>query len=143
MIKVNVNVTGTNAIIKNLDQYSKQTQQTVRDIVNESALNIQNNAKRRAPVDTGNLRARIVMEPQSQQPYVVRVGTNVQYAEAVEFGTGPRIITPTNKKALFWKGAKHPVKAVKHPGTKAKPFLFPSWEEERPQFLKKIGEALK
>jgi hypothetical protein len=53
------------------------------------------------------------------------------------------VIVPTNKKALFWKGASHPVKKVNHPGTKAQPFLFPAWEEERPQFLIKLGEALK
>ncbi|WP_343073091.1 hypothetical protein [Clostridium sp. YIM B02569] len=27
-------------------------------------------------------------------------------------------IRPKNKKALYWKGAAHPVKQVNHPGTK-------------------------
>lgn len=142
-MKVNVKVTGTGAIIKNITQYSTQAQSKVKDVVNRSALNIQNGAKRRTPVDTGRLRSSIAIEPQSELPYVVRVGTNVQYALGVEFGTSPHIIKPKNKKALFWKGANHPVKSVKHPGTKAQPFLFPSWEEERPNFLKEIEGALK
>jgi HK97 gp10 family phage protein len=143
MIKVDVKVNGLNKALQNIDQFNLKVQKAVKDVVNESALNVQAGAKQRSPVDTGRLRASIAIEPQSQAPYVVRVGTNVQYAEAIEFGTAPRVITPTNKKALFWKGASHPVKKVNHPGTKAKPFLFPAWEEERPQFLIKLGEALK
>ncbi len=55
------------------------------------------------------------------------VGTNVEYAAVHQFGgkIGPRIIKPKNKKALFWPGAAHPVKSVKHPGATipARPFL--------------------
>jgi len=56
-----------------------------------------------------------------------RVGTNVEYAAVHQFGgeTGPFVIRPRNKKALFWPGAEHPVKSVTHPGFKipARPFL--------------------
>jgi len=55
------------------------------------------------------------------------VGTNVKYAAIHQFGgkTGPVTIKPKNKKALFWPGAEHPVKSVKHPGVAipARPFL--------------------
>jgi phage virion morphogenesis protein len=55
------------------------------------------------------------------------VGTNVKYAAVHQFGdkTSPTVIKPKNKKALFWPGAKHPVKSVKHPGVTipARPFL--------------------
>lgn len=56
---------------------------------------------------------------------VLRIGNNVNYARYVEFDTKPHIIKPKDKKALFWKGATHPIKAVHHPGTKAQPFLRP------------------
>lgn len=35
---------------------------------------------------------------------------------------GPYPITPRRKRALFWKGARHPVKRVSHPGLKAQHF---------------------
>ena len=33
---------------------------------------------------------------------------------------GPYLIRPRRKKALYWKGARHPVKVVRHPGLKAR-----------------------
>ena len=74
--------------------------------------------------DTGRLAASISGRATKDQAIV---GTNVVYAAIHQFGgsTGPRIIRPKGKKALFWPGAKHPVTSVKHPGSKipARPFL--------------------
>ena len=52
-------------------------------------LQIQSDARRACPVDTGRLRASIVAEPVIKQGdrYVLKVGTNVEYAPYVEFGT--------------------------------------------------------
>lgn len=50
-------------------------------------------------------------------------GPTVNYAAAVEFGTGPHVILPKNKKALFWQGAKHPVRKVNHPGSKPNRYM--------------------
>ncbi len=74
--------------------------------------------------DTGRLRDSINVRAYARH---VEVGTNVKYAAIHQFGgtTGPRIITPKHKKALYWPGAAHPVRAVKHPGSTipARPFL--------------------
>jgi hypothetical protein len=35
----------------------------------------------------------------------------------MEYGTLPHMIYPRRKAALFWPGARHPVRSVKHPGT--------------------------
>lgn len=40
----------------------------------------------------------------------------VKYWPYVNYGTGPHTITPKRKKALYWKGASHPVPMVRHPG---------------------------
>ena len=56
----------------------------------------------------------------------VDIGTPVEYAKYVELGTGPHVIRPVRKKALFWPGAEHPVAWVLHPGNKAYPFLGPA-----------------
>jgi phage gpG-like protein len=65
------------------------------------------------PVDTGRLRSSIIVEEKGEG---FIIGTNVEYAEFVEQGMQPTVIRPKNKQALFWKGARHPVKKVNHPG---------------------------
>jgi hypothetical protein len=72
----------------------------------------------------------------------VVVGTNVQYARAVHFGSRPHIIRPVRKKMLFWKGAAHPVRVVHHPGTKPHPFLADGLRAALPTVKRKVAEAL-
>lgn len=50
--------------------------------------------------------------------YTIYTSHGVEYGEYLEDGTPPHVIRPKNKKALYWKGAAHPVKQVNHPGTK-------------------------
>ena len=75
--------------------------------------------------ETGRLRASITHNVRGSD--AVAVGTNVKYAAIHQFGgqTKPRTIRPRSKKALSWPGARHPVKSVRHPGSKvpARPFL--------------------
>lgn len=77
-------------------------------------------SKIEAPVKTGRLRAgirsRIV-------PFRGIVESTVAYGIFIHEGTSAHIIRPVKKKALYWKGAKHPVKSVRHPGTRANPFM--------------------
>jgi phage gpG-like protein len=78
-------------------------------------------------VNTGRLRAsithRILSSPQGA---FAEVGTNVEYARFVEFGTQPHTIRPRSKQALYWKGAEHPYRSVRHPGNRPYPFLRPA-----------------
>ncbi|NUS76640.1 MAG: HK97 gp10 family phage protein [Streptomyces sp.] len=88
---------------------------------------VQNEARRRAPVDTGRLRSSIVSRSEDHgRTYDVTVGTNVNYADHVEYGTAPHRIYPRTKQALYWPGAAHPVAYVDHPGTAPHPFLAPA-----------------
>ncbi|WP_124219505.1 HK97 gp10 family phage protein [Tibeticola sediminis] len=73
------------------------------------------------PWRTGNLYKSIIARVISDSE--ATVGTNVLYARAVHDGRPPMVIKPARKKALYWKGAAHPVKAVKHPGIKPNPYL--------------------
>lgn len=79
---------------------------------------------------TGNLRANIHVGINGLEG---RVGPNLAitpYAEYVHDGrTGPWIIRPKNKKALYWPGAKHPVKQVIHPGIKSNPFVERTYDK--------------
>lgn len=78
-------------------------------------------------VRTGRLRASIHHELDlDARGLVARIGSNVEYARYVEEGTDPHRIVPLTKKALHWKGAKHPVLAVNHPGSRPYPYLRPA-----------------
>jgi hypothetical protein len=67
-------------------------------------------------------------------PAMLRWFPTADYAPHVEFGTKPHTITAKNAKALYWPGAAHPVKSVKHPGT----IIAAS----QPEIDEKFGQAL-
>ena len=94
-----------------------------------TGIDVENEAKRRCPVDTGRLRSSIVHRIGGGGRLTdITVGTNVSYAADVEYGTAPHVITPKNRKALYWPGAAHPVAKVNHPGTRPRPFMRPALE---------------
>ena len=65
---------------------------------------VQNEARRQAPVDTGRLRSSIVSRSEDHgRTYDVTVGTNVTYAEHVEYGTAPHpFLRPAIAMAETW-----------------------------------------
>lgn len=108
------------------------------------AVMIEGEAKRLCPVDTGTLRRSIThtMPYLNDGHWQVDIGTNVEYAPFVEFGTGGRgaagatkgqSITPTAYEAMsqmgyqYGGGKKRPGSA----GMGARPFLFPAFEKYR------------
>jgi len=114
---------------RGLRRYFGRMSDDVRRAVERTRIDVQNEARRRAPVDTGRLRSSIVSRAEGSGRSVGYViGTNVNYAAAVEYGTAPHVIKPRYKQALYWPGAAHPVAQVNHPGTAAKPFLRPAIE---------------
>jgi hypothetical protein len=144
---------------KDVEKWSQRKQQAVQ--VNESALNIQGGAKRRVKVDTGNLRAKIVIEPATGLGgFSLRVGTKVFYAPYIEWGTGIFSEHPTkNGRQTPWafpvpktgkNKDKYNFKRIEIDGkpyfvtrgSKPHPFLFPSFEEERPKFLANVRRVL-
>jgi hypothetical protein len=89
---------------------------------------IATDAQALARVNTGRLKASIIAEVEG---LTLRVSTDVDYWKYVEYGTGPHVIRPNSKRALYWPGADHPVAKVNHPGTPAYPFLRPALLQPR------------
>lgn len=87
----------------------------VNEVRHHVAKAVRDDARRYAPVKTGAMRATIHHTQHSRRTDRVYVGTG--HWHYMEYGTLPHIIRPKKKKALFWAGADHPVKEVKHPGT--------------------------
>lgn len=86
---------------------------TVQREVMRATLNIHAGAKKRCPVDTGRLRNSIAFRIE-EGGFAGVVGTNVHYAPHVEFGTRRM---------------------------RARPYLLPALEEERPKFYQRLRAA--
>ncbi len=97
-----------------------------------TVLVVEAQGKATSPVKTGTLRRSITNQVSGGGGAVVGiVGTNVPYAIYVHEGTRARVIVPVNKKALYWPGARHPVRRVNHPGITANPFLRRALQQKR------------
>ena len=88
-MRLTFGVQGVDKVIAEIKKLSLEKRAQIRAAVNETAVNIQRNAKRACPVDTGRLRSSIRMEFYSNG-LAAEVFTNVKYAPYVEFGTGMR-----------------------------------------------------
>ena len=119
---------------------SDKTKGNVQKVLNNTGFKIETKAKGNVPVDTGHLRRGITTKIGDME--VIVHTSNIKYARGDEIGTRPHLIKPKNKKALYWKGAKHPVKSVNHPGSKAKPYLIPAFESEKDNLIKDLKEVI-
>lgn len=95
--------------------------------------------KKACPVDTARLRGSIKVTATEKGLLI----TMVDYGKVVEFGSNPHIIKPKDKKALYWEGADHPVKQVKHPGTRPNPFVRDTLFSKLKNLLAQASEAVK
>ena len=128
-----------------LKDASENIRSDIQKVLKKSGFNIESKAKlnitNNGSVKTGHLRRGITTDVGNME---VAVHTsNIKYARGVEEGTRPHTIRAKNKKALYWKGAKHPVKSVRHPGSKAKPFLIPAFEKEKEVLIRDLEKIIK
>lgn len=145
--------------IKDMGAYTKEKISALRDVTNDSAINIQAGAKQRCAVDTGRLRSSIAIEPATWSDISLRIGTKVFYGVYVEWGTGkyashpdiPGRSTPwafpvpkTGRKVYNFKTIEVDGQAYYvTEGAKPHPFLLPSFEEEKPHYLAAIKGVLR
>lgn len=101
-----------------------------RQAMQRAVLTVEGAAKRETPGRTGNLRRTLTSRVEQGGNRGV-VGTNAVYARRVHEGFPKHLLYPRVKKALFWKGASHPVRVVKHPGNKPNRFLVRAAESSR------------
>lgn len=105
-----------------------------KSLIADLAATVASEARREAPIQTGELRASIdvisitaseAIVGHKLNPNIVVNWGNIKtiYPLFVHEGTAAHVIEPKNKKALSWSGAPHPAKKVNHPGTKANPYF--------------------
>jgi len=80
---IGVKLEGFEKLQKTLNSFTDE--ENIEALLKEVAFFIEKEAKRICPVDTGRLRASITTEKVDRLAYAV--GTNVEYAPYVEFGT--------------------------------------------------------
>lgn len=97
-------------------------------VVGQAADVIADEARQRAPKNTHKL-ANTIKSKNYGKKWRVVVGTD--YWRYVEYGAPPHRIRPRRKKALYWDGAPHPMKIVRHPGSPEQPFMRPALYHRR------------
>ena len=102
-------------------------------------------AKANVPVDLGDLRRSIRVTTGAKGGQVtasVKAGNKKAfYWRFVEFGTAAHKIAPKNGRALAIGGKV--VRAVNHPGARAKPFLRPALDAKAEMALRAIGVQIR
>lgn len=108
-------IEGDKKLKEKLKKIQKSASNNLEQALLTSALFVERDAKINVPVDTGRLRNSISHETDfnSTNPSV-EVGTNVEYAKHVEFGTSRQ---------------------------SAKPFLFPAYNQNKNKILKELAKA--
>ena len=95
--------------------------------------------RREAPRKTGRLKSATRHEGRGTHRRVFVSKNVAPYFEYVIDGTRPHTIVPKYKQALAWPGMQGgPYKKVKHPGTKANPYIDTAFRNMMPDINKKI-----
>lgn len=140
------------AYIENLDKLLTKLENlktvSVEQAVNEACILVENDAKKRCPVDTGELRMSITheIEETSENRTTGAVGTNLEYAPYVEFGTGIFSSLGNGRQDRWsYKDAKGEWHSTI--GQQPQPYLHPALDDNREEvkkiIQKKIEEGVK
>ncbi|MGX9134045.1 HK97-gp10 family putative phage morphogenesis protein [Rummeliibacillus sp. JY-2-4R] len=130
---------GNRTLEKALQKWGKSIENDVKRIVHETAMIIQNEARARAPVDSGYLRQSItyVMDIDNQGiSAMITVGAD--WAVYVEFGTGIHAVAGNGRKDGWVYYDERHGKFVFTRGMQPQPFWFPALEIGRKYFIKEM-----
>lgn len=139
---------GRNRVRRVLARIPEEFRTGIAVSIEETARRIVEDAKRRAPQDTGTLRNAIDYRV-ARNGLTATLGIRRRkarrdafYAHMVEFGTRPHVIKPKRGRALR-HGKTVFGTEVHHPGTRPQPFLTPAFEAARPEGVASIRAAVK
>lgn len=113
-----------------LRESAKKSEVTTQDVMIHSSNYLLSEMERRVAVDSGNLRDSLGVKVDGNRVIIGPDATKAPYGGYVERGTKPHVIEPKDKQALAfrYRGQMVIVKKVRHPGTKAQPFVRPAFE---------------
>ena len=144
MPELAIQINGLEEFRKALSDYPRISGPIMQRAITKSIYDLQARTVMLTPIKTGRLRGSFQTAFSPLQG-ILKVGVN--YAIYVHEGTAPHQIRPVNKKALYWKGADHPVSFVNHPGTRANRFMESGLHSARQaiedNFAKALNEIVK
>lgn len=131
-----LNLTGVEGLQNRIKKLSAELKNGVKNEIQASGQTIAAQARTRVPRNTGFL-------GNSISAFDIDNGTEIvaqkEYAAYVEFGTGALVDVPAGLEdyAIQFKGA-----GVKQVNLPARPYMFPSYFEEKPKLIKRITDKL-
>lgn len=98
----NAELIGDEELERALQDMKEEVRRRLPAVLRVAAMPIENDAKILCPYRTGNLRRSIhtEIEEEADKFIVAEIGTNVEYAKPVEFGTGRRKAKPYLRPAF-------------------------------------------
>lgn len=131
-MKISAEVRGIEKLWREFERRGVKGQKGAERALSRAALKVSADAKRKTPVDSGLLRASIHITSTVRQgeKLIAKVGTNVEYAPFVEFGTGFRGSVSNENSAVEvtfrddWAGQF------------AQPFLWPALNQNKDEIRK-------
>lgn len=130
---------GLDKLLDRLDKVEDSS--NVINGLQRACIRVEADAKENAPVDDGTLRASITHEIDASA-IVGEIGTNVEYAPYVEFGTGIFAFNGDGRKTP-WTYQDAEGKWITTAGQHPQPFLGPALERNKEKIKADIANAMK
>ena len=128
-------------VTSNLDEVIEAKDEAILKALIDIGQDAEAYAKMYAPVDTGNLRGSISNEV-SESESAVYIGTNVEYAPYLEFGTG-KFAEGGGGRQTPWRYQDEYGRWHTSSGIPAQPYLRPAIENHLQEYKETFEEHLK
>ena len=146
-MSVSIQVLNGNSVVNRIENMNEVIQNQVKREIIKSGLKVETSAKRKAPSDTGRLRSSINNQI-INNGFTTIVRADVDYAMVVEKGSRPHFPPPS---ALEGWARRHNAEGLEFAialmiarfGTRPRPFLIPSWENEKPIFINNLKRVIR
>jgi len=134
-----MSIQGLDSLLRKLDQLGGNSKQALKKGVGKATKQVQGDAKELCPVDTGSLRNSIQSSVEEKSGSVIgKVGTNMEYAMYVEFGTGQgginADIEAKKEIDLFYR--------EDWTGMAPQPYLYPALKQNEERVKKIVKDEL-
>lgn len=144
-MKINIDTSNLNKAIQQIQNFTENKVNGIKAVISESTMAIEGGAITRAPVseiDGGNLKNSINSQI-IDNGLTGEISASAAYSLYVEFGTGIHATGDKPGRTTPWVYFDEKInKFVFTRGMKPMPFLVPSWEEERPIYLRNLEREL-
>lgn len=147
--RINFSVPELSKTLSQISAYDGKTAIKIENAVRGSTKNICSGAKKRVPVRTGALKKSISSQF-DQRTVTGYVAARKPHAHLVEFGARAAKTVPDTKKALkipwlggMGVGGTYFAKSANIPARRERPYMRPAFEDEKPNLIRKIKEAVK